>query len=156
MIAKIIGWFVVGVILIGILTGAGFALRAVFFPAHVVRQELNTAYDAIEKTINADNAIYNYEWFKQKKEDIDAGKNKLVNARTTYDSFKMSLPTDRIKWGFEDKTEDGRLRTVVLGLENHLEQMIADYNARSRMATRNIFEDHVLPDFIDALTFIRQ
>ena len=39
---------------------------------------------------------------------------------------------------------------------SNLESQIGDYNARASMATRNIFEDNVLPTFIDALTFIRQ
>ena len=153
---KTFGWIVLVILVFGILGTIGIGLRAVLFPVHAVQNELNTAHDALDNVINADNAIYNYEWFKQKKEDIDAGKKKLISGRTSYDSFKMSLPTDRTQWGFEDKNEDARLRTIVLGLENHLTQMIADYNARSKMATRNIFEDHVLPDFIDALTFIRQ
>lgn len=67
----------------------------------------------------------------------------------------MSLG-ERSTWTFEDKNEDARLNSVVLGLENHLQTQIADYNARASMATRNIFEDHVLPNYIDALTFIRK
>ena len=133
----------------------GFLLKLAFFPVNTANKLVETAYDAQDKVLNADNAIYNYEWFKQKHYDIEASKKQLVNARVSYQSFVDSAGP-RTSWTFEDKTEDSRLRSVVLGLENNLESQIGDYNARASMATRNIFEDHVLPNFIDALTFIRQ
>lgn len=138
-----------------VLIGGGLIVRTVMFPVNTAERMLDTAYDAQNQVVNADNAIYNYEWFKQQKADIDASKKQLVNARLTHELFVESAGV-RTSWSFEDKTEDARLRSIVLGLENNLQAQIADYNARASMATRNIFEDHVLPDFIDALTFIRQ
>lgn len=144
----------VGVLgLIGLVT-AGFVLNIVMFPVHTASNLVNTAYDASDKMLNADNAIYNYEWFKQKYQDIEASKKQLVNAKASYESFKASAGV-RTDWTFEDKQEEARLRAVVLGIENNLQSQIADYNARANMATRNIFEDSVLPSFIDALTFIK-
>mgnify|MGYP001563946360 FL=1 len=133
----------------------GGVLRVVLFPVNTATKLIDTAYDAQNKVLNANNAIYNYEWFKQKYQDIEASKKQLVNARTSYSSF-IDTAGIRSSWTFEDKTEDSRLRSVVLGLENNLQSQIADYNARASMATRNIFEDSVLPSFIDALTFIKQ
>lgn len=149
---KYIGIFVAA--LVG-LTLFGMIFRVVMFPVQTANNMIDTAYDANKKVINADNAIYNYEWFKQQKADIDATKRQYSLAKQNYDSYVVSLG-DRKEWGFEDKTEVARLNTVVLGLQTNLESQIADYNARASMATRNIFEDHVLPDYIDALTFIRQ
>lgn len=140
---------------LSLIVGAGFVLRIVLFPVNVASREIETAYDATNKIINADNAIYNYEWFKQQKEDIEARVEQLKAANASYQSFLISAGV-RKDWTFEDKGEDARLRSVALGLENNLTQLIADYNARAKMATRNIFEDHVLPDYIDALTFIRK
>ncbi len=143
---------------IGILvaiTVVGGVLRVVLFPVNTATKLIDTAYDAQSKVLNADNAIYNYEWFKQKHQDIEASKRQLVNARAAQDSFLASAGV-RSSWTFEDKGEDSRLRTVVLGLENYLETQIGDYNARASMATRNIFENSVLPSYIDALTFIKK
>lgn len=145
------------VVFIGIvaLGAIGMGLRILFFPATVATNMIDTAYDANAKVINADNAIYNYEWFKQKYQDIEATKRQLINAKGTYVSFKTEVgPRD--EWTFEDKQESARLSAIVLGLENNLESQIGDYNARANMATRNIFEDSVLPLYIDALTFIKQ
>jgi hypothetical protein len=147
---KILG--IVGILIV-VLAG-GFLIKVIMFPVHVAQNELNLAHDAIDKTINADNAIYNYEWFKQKYADIEATKRQLESSRTNHELYRKSLG-DRSTWTFEDKTEDARLNAVVLGLQTNLESQIGDYNARASMATRNIFEDHVLPNFIDALTFIR-
>ncbi len=140
---------------IGAIVAGGFLLRVVLFPVNTASKLIDTAYDAQDKILNADNAIYNYEWFKQKKQDIEASKKQLDNANQSLVSFEASAGV-RSTWTFEDKTEDARLRSVNLGLENYLQTQIADYNARASMATRNIFEDHVLPNFIDALTFIRK
>lgn len=145
---SIIGMFIA-------LVAGGMILRIVLFPVNTATKLIDTAYQAQDKILNADNAIYNYEWFKQKKQDIEASKKQLDNARTNHDSYQSSLG-DRKNWTFEDKTEDARLNSVVLGLENHLQEQIADYNARASMATRNIFENHVLPNYIDALVFIRK
>ncbi|HCC04971.1 TPA: hypothetical protein DEP58_01535 [Patescibacteria group bacterium] len=149
---KYIFYFIV--ILLG-LSLVGMGIRILFFPVNTATKMIDMAYDAQDKVLDADNAIYNYEWFKQKYQDIEATKKQFKNAETSYSSFKNSLG-ERSTWTFEDKTEDARLRTVSLGLQNHLESQIADYNARASMATRNIFEDSVLPNYIDALTFIKQ
>jgi len=153
---KYISFAILGIVILGVLIGVGFLVNIIFFPINTAQKMVNIAYDAQNKVINADNAIYNYEWFKQKFQDIEAGKKQLVNAQINYNSFVGSLPTERVDWGFEDKTEQARLNSVVLGLQNNLESLIADYNARASMATRNIFADSVLPSFIDALTFIKK
>lgn len=152
---KIIGYFILGLLGLMAFSGLMMGLRILFFPATVATNMIDTAYDANAKVINADNAIYNYEWFKQQKADIDASKAQLDNARRNYDAYVESLGA-RSDWGFEDKGEVARLNAVVLGLENNLKSQIEDYNARASMATRNIFENSVLPTYIDALTFIRQ
>lgn len=149
---KYILWLMLALVGISI---AGFVIRIVLFPVNTATKLIDTAYDAQDKLLNAENAIYNYEWFKQKKQEIDASKKQLVNARVSYEDFVDSAGL-RQNWTFEDKTEDSRLRTVVLGLENNLETQIAEYNARASMATRNIFSDHVLPDYIDALMLIKK
>jgi len=140
---------------VGGLMAVSFGIKVLFFPVNTANKLIETAYDAQDKVLNADNAIYNYEWFKQQKEDIDAMGNKYENASQTLVDF-MDVAGERSIWTFEDKTEYSRLNAVKLGIKNQLEQAIADYNARSKMATRNIFADGVLPSYIDALTFIKK
>lgn len=131
----------------------GLALGWLSIPLNTAEKQLQIVNDAQTKVLNADNAIYNYEWFKQKYQDIEASKRNYKLAKANYDSYVTSLG-ERSEWGFEDKTEVARLNAVVLGLQTNLEGQIGDYNARASMATRNIFEDGVLPSYIDALTFV--
>jgi len=152
---KILGIMsIVGAVLVGMIV-LSFGIKLIFFPVHTAENMVKTAYDANDKIINADNAIYNYEWFKQQVEDIKAKTIMLDNASIAVDSFEQSAG-ERVNWTFEDKNEYNRLNTIKLGTKNQLEQMTADYNARAKMATRNIFEDSVLPSYIDALTFIKK
>lgn len=141
---------VIGFLLIcGLVTAIGWGVRAFMLAPRAIDRTLETGEGIIDKTLTADNAIYNYEWFKQQYEDIKAGQKKLDNAEENHTAFKASLPEDREDWSWEDKQEDARLNTIVLGLENNLEDLIADYNARSKEANRNIFKDGIIPDFIE-------
>lgn len=129
-------------------------IKAIFFPVKVLDNTVQTWFDIVDKTINADNSIYNYEWFKSKYEDIQAMKKQIVNTQSSIDLMKKDLWENRKDWASEDKTEYNRLNTVLLGQKNYIEWLIADYNARSKMANRNIFKDGLIPDFIDGVRFI--
>lgn len=129
-------------------------LKALLFPVKVVDNTVQTWYDIVDKTINADNSIYNYEWFKSKYEEIQATKKQIINTQTSIDLMKKDLWDNRKDWAFEDKTEYNRLNTVLLWQKNYIEWLIADYNAKTKMANRNIFKDSLIPDIIDGSTFI--
>jgi len=100
----------------------------------------------IEKTLDADNMIYNYEWFKQQYQNFEASNIKIDNAQKAIESFKSDMGP-RKEWGYSDKQEYGRLNATLLGLKNHRESIVAEYNARSKMANRSIFKTE-LPEFI--------
>lgn len=141
---------------VGILIAIGITgrvLQVIFFPVHTADNLIKTAYDVNDKTLNADNAIYNYEWFKRQKESIDATNKKLEIGIKAADTFDTSAGA-RKDWTFEDKGESARLHAVAQGIESQLKDMIAEYNARTKMANRNIFQDGILPNFIDATTFV--
>lgn len=118
-----------------------------------INSTFQTWKQAIEKTVNADNAIYNYEWFKSQLNDIESIKIKIKNSQLVLQDHKDSLTWEQ---DYMDKQETARLRTINLWLMNQYEDMVAKYNARAEMATRNIFEDWVMPSFIDSFTFIKK
>ncbi len=90
------------------------------------------------------NIITNYEWFKQTYQSVKAIDKKIGNAESAITSFTESMGP-RSEWGYEDKTEYGRLSSIKLGLQNQRADMVATYNARSKMATRSIFKGDELP-----------
>lgn len=102
----------------------------------------------IEKTLDSDNIINNYEWFKQQYADVQAIDKKIVAAETAVASFKAEAG-DRSTWTFEDKQESSRLGSVLLGLQNQRASMVAEYNARSQMANRNLFKTNDLPETLN-------
>jgi len=70
----------------------------------------------VNKTIDADNVIYNYEWFKLRHEGILAIDNKITTATADVNSFEESMGP-RKEWGREDKIEHSRLKSIASGLQ---------------------------------------
>jgi hypothetical protein len=131
----IIGIFLVLSILI-------FIGKVILFPAHVVNSAVDGAYNIVTKTLDADNIIYNYEWFKQEWEDYKAISQKVETAEKQKKSFNDEAGT-RDKWTFEDKNEYSRLSSILQGLQNQRNDLVATYNARSKMVNRSIFKQGV-------------
>jgi len=123
-------WKVIGaVLLLTIVLGViGFALNP-----------FRQAGRIINKTIDADNVIYNYEWFKQRHEDIAAIDSKIRGADASVAAFAEAAGP-RTEWHREDREEHARLSSVRLGLTQQRADLAAEYNARSRMANRAIFK----------------
>lgn len=124
----------------------GIALGLFTVPWHAAQNIVDTKHDVIDKTVNAQNAIYNYEWFKQQSEDITANLSKIQVAQNSLSDFESANPKP---WDFDTRQEDSRLRSVVQGLQSQQQQMVADYNARAAMADRNIFLNGIVPNFYD-------
>lgn len=95
----------------------------------------------VDKTLDADNVIYNYEWFKQMTQDLDAMEKKILITKKSIEDFKKDHKKPYGEWSFGDKEEMSRLRTDLRGQEAHFEQLKADFKARSKMANRAIFKD---------------
>ncbi len=104
----------------------------------LVTLPFRAASGVVGKTLEPDNIISNYEWFKQQYEDIGATDIKIVNAQANLDGFRQSAG-DRASWSFEDKNYESQLRQQVLGLTNQRQDMVATYNARAKMLNRSIF-----------------
>lgn len=127
---------VLGVFGFGVLSIGSCILRPVLYP-------VNQAIKVYEKTLDADNMIYNYEYFKQQYQDILAIDKKIINAKFELDSFINLTP--RQNWDFQDKQEYSRLTTNFTGLKNVKNEMIATYNARANMMNRKIFMGKDIP-----------
>lgn len=139
---KIIGWGVLGLVGLFLLTVVASAMNLITIPWLKFNSQVQMNRDIVTKTYNADNAIYNYHWFQERLQAIKATEVKIENAKTTQAQFKTDAGV-RTAWTFEDKTEDARLGTIVLGLKNHYQDIVAEYNARSNEADRAIFSQEL-------------
>lgn len=144
---KIFIKILVGVLLISVAIGV---IKIAFFPAHVFNKSVDTAYQITDKTLDAENVLQNYEWFKQQYEDYNAIQKKIINAQLAVNDFEKNAGS-RDKWTFEDKTEDARLQTIVTGLKQQEEDIIAEYNAKSKMQNRALFKTRDLPYQLESI-----
>lgn len=136
------------IVLVFALSFLGTALGVLSLPFHMASNTVETGHGVIDKTINADNAIYNYEYFRQAVEDIKAMNNKVELSKQATLDFKATYG-DPSTWSYATGTEYSRLQAVQQGQESMLEDMIATYNARSNMANRNIFQDGLIPSALE-------
>jgi hypothetical protein len=145
---RIFGWVIALFLGLSVLTLVGWGLRVALLPARVIDRGFSTVEGVVDKTLTPENAIYNYEWFKEKLEAIQATKNKAIQAEAKIIAFEESAG-ERKDWTFEDKTEHARLNAVHTGITNQIEDLVAEYNARAKMATRNIFQDGKIPSILE-------
>jgi hypothetical protein len=129
------------IILFIILPAVSLGLGIITLPWHSVSAQVDTSHSVIDKTYTADNAIYNYEWFKTQYNDIKATENKITNTQTQMDSYFTTYGNDTSKWDYQTKNTYSQLQTTYLGQKSYYEDLVSEYNARSEMANRNIFKD---------------
>ena len=130
-----------GVLILAIVLAFGWFVRMIFFFP-------NQAGRLIENTFNAENVIYNYEWFKRQYNEILAFETRIGNAKASLAAFEASAGP-RSGWGFEENQEWNRLNAIVLGLSNQRAGMVAEYNARAAMVNRSIFMGTDVPEHIN-------
>ena len=133
-ITRVVFWMIGLFLLIG----------AIFWIINLVTTPLQTAKNVIQKTLNADNVIQNYEWYKLQYNDYIAINRKIADADTSLAHFVNDLG-NRKDWSFEDKNECSRLRSISDGLKYQRADIISKYNARSKMLNRDLFKTSDLP-----------
>lgn len=139
---------IAAVLVIAVISG-GWMLKAALLPAKTVTTQIDSAGNIIDQTYDAENAIYNYEWFKQRYEDIQATETKISNTKVNMEDYR-DLYGNASEWDWQTKQGYNSLNTVYLGQQNYYEEIVADYNARSNMANREIFKDK-LPLHVDKM-----
>lgn len=129
--------FIPVLIFVIVISSIGWGIKILSQPGRIV-----------EKTMDADNVIYNYEWFRNQYEKLQATDKQITQTASQVDQLKKDLGSDRSKWDFQDRQEYDRLNAVLLGQQNFRESVVADYNARSKMVNRAIFRGKDLPETV--------
>jgi hypothetical protein len=145
---------IIGIILLVILGsaalyGISYGIKYLWLKPKTVVTQIDSASKIIDKTYNADNAIYNYEWFKTQYEKIQANRQQVQNTIDQIKEFKVTYG-NLTTWDSDTKQEYNRLNTIKLGLQNQDNNLVAEYNARSKMANKVIFQDK-LPLSVDKM-----
>lgn len=134
-----------------VLAAVGSALNFITIPWLKFDSQVQMNRDIVKKTYNADNALYNYHWFKERAGSMKALQSTIDQSEAAVSSFEVSAGA-RKDWTFEDKTEDSRLRAVVQGQKAQYNSIAGEYNARAQEVDRAIFQDN-LPLFFNLQPF---
>jgi hypothetical protein len=133
----------IGIIIAGLTIGLLFLLKIALFPVHTAVRSVDVAYGVVNKTLTSENAIREYEWFKQQEADIrKCIKNEEI-AETELTTFISGLPKDRTTWGDFDKREEASLRNSLTAVRRVTNIAMEDYNAKASMANKAIFKDNL-------------
>lgn len=131
------------VIICLVLLCGGFLVRSLLLPFHTLSQSTDMAYGVVDRTLDSEKAIRDYEWFKQQEADIRKCLTNEDIAQAAYDNFVAMLSENRADWSDFDKREEASLRNSITALEKITNRAIEDYNARSEMVNHAIFKDNL-------------
>jgi len=98
------------------------------------------ASDINQKVQDADYAIDNYEWFKTQKQKIDMKKKQVQNVRDEMKRFYEVNGRNSSDWSYSQKQSYQGINSRLTGQQQMYQKLVADYNARASMQTRNVFE----------------
>jgi len=123
----------------------GFIGKVVLFPVHVLDKTAETGYGIVDKTLNADNAIFNYEQFhdlyqgaKQQVVNILNSKNQINNLKETYGEDASKYTKDvRSDLSFQQQNLEGYLLQY--------QKIVSEYNSNSKKLNRELFKSKELP-----------
>lgn len=143
---KIVAYVTVGVLFAWI---AGTALGFIALPFQSISKQAEVAHEIIDETMTTDNAIYNYEWFKQQFQDINVAKQNVEVTEQQIADFKTTYG-NATAWDYSTKQLYSQLQTQRTGQIQYYNELVGDYNARASMANRAIFKDN-LPSHVDEI-----
>lgn len=125
---------------IGLIVGIFFGTLIIGFIGGAWNIFVTQPSRIVQQTFDANNVLYNYEWFRNQYNDVLA-----IDRRINNTSASIAVVSDA--------KEKIRLNQVLLGLQNQREGMVAAYNANAMKTNRNIFINpplggERLPDFL--------
>ena len=121
----------------------GFLLKVILFPVNTINKSVDMGYQIVDKTLDGDNAIYNYEWFKQQEADIRKCMQNETIAQEEYNTYISNIPKDSKEWSKFQEQEESSLRNSLSALKKLTNKTMEDYNAKASMVNRSIFKDNL-------------
>jgi len=112
----------------------------IWFPFLPWFEEREAGQEVVEQTYDAESAIDNYEWFRNQYHEIQAQRAQLENSWSELDRFYDTYGEDPDGWTRDVREEHSRIQKRITGNQQILEDLVAEYNARSDMANRELFK----------------
>lgn len=133
---------IVGIVFL--LAIAGIITKVVFFPVHVADKAVDTANGVVDKTLNADNVLQNYENFKDLYHDA---KSQVMNIETAKKSMEQIKETygDPSTWTKDVRENYNFQQQNINGYMMQYQSLVKEYNSDSSKMNKNLFKDKNLP-----------
>jgi hypothetical protein len=125
-------------------TFLGVGIKLFFFPAHVAEKTVETAEGVVDQTLNADNAIANYEQFKDGYNGAKAMAQNIANSEKSIVDLK-DWYGEADTWTKDMREEYAFLNQTMEGYKMQYQSIVKDYNSNSSKLNRNLFKDSDLP-----------
>jgi len=140
-------WKYVGIVLAFIILLNIFSY--IFYPAFMPWFEQREAGEEITRnTYDAENAVSQYEDFREMYHDIEAERAQVENNYDALERFYDTHGENPDEWSRTAEERHNRIQQRITGSQNQLERLVAEYNAQSDMANREVFKCH-LPYKVD-------
>lgn len=149
---RAIAWYHIAAV-VGVLFLVGAIVFQLWLAPMIWEENRQAGREIADNTLEADNAVQEYRWFRTQWYDIQSQREQLENYRAQEKQFHKTWSDDPENWTRQAQTRHGRIHDRVTGTENMVADMVADYNARQSDATRAIFQCG-LPYNVDEKLFI--
>lgn len=133
-------WLKAGLVIFVLLFIVANIISWIWMPFLPWMEERDAGEEVIEQTYDAEQAIQNYEWFRQQYRDIQSQRNIIDNNYDELERFYETYGEDPDEWSRTAQERHSRIQQRITGNQNALERMIADYNARSDQANNALFK----------------
>ncbi len=105
----------------------------------------NLGTGVINRQVNPDAIVSNYEWYEQQFRDIQAVEGQIKDAQEATTRLMNLIGPKQENWTFDQRQELYRLESNLTGLKQSRRSMIQTYNARASMVTSNMWKNSSLP-----------
>jgi hypothetical protein len=92
----------------------------------------------LTKTLDADNVIYNYEYFRDKYAAIEGMQPQIANVQAERDALAETYGAPAT-WSSDTQALHAKLSAQLTGLTNTRIRMIQEYNGNASKANKSIF-----------------
>jgi hypothetical protein len=103
------------------------------------QEQRQAAQDGVEKTYDWNNAVEDYEWFKEQRNDIEVKRKEIENVQQEKRDFLETYGNDTSEWQRTTRVQYNRINQRITGLRNLHDEYVGEYNARAEQAHRSIF-----------------
>jgi len=137
-------WGVILLVFLG-LSIIGIITKVVLFPTHVANKALDASYGIVDKTVNADNILFNYENFHNMYQGAIQQSNNIINTEKSIETLKQTYGNNPTQWPKDVRSELSHQQQTLQGYQAQYQRIKSDYNADSQKLNRNLFKEKSLP-----------